>query len=342
MKRKKLFTGALLTVVLLSAFVGGGYAIFTDTESVRVTFQAGTIDIDVNGAEGYQTVILNPKDYDDWKPGDEAEWELDIHNKGSNKAWIQVYVYPGGNLWTCEGNPDCRPHYKWDYTGDWNMWVIEPSQKVELDLKVVFPQCAGNDCQGATGELMILVVAKQWRNKYQEYSCIALENKNTTTWMPVLDDGIEGIICYKVDQGKLLVDLNAYGLTEDAYYQLDFTGGDMNNPHDGACTTQDANLAGMVPGDLYSSGYWNWGTYLEATCNPIKGGEGVYNYAGVYGTVQAVGVGGSISYSGSLALPSGSYKGIGAHVKLIGGLPIPGTSWTVILSEMDYLSFTIP
>ena len=224
--------------------------------------------------------------------------------------------------------------------------MIENGKSVTLTLWVDFPQWVGNDYQRAQGDLLILVVGKQARNKYPDYSCIALENKGTVSpWLPQLDDNLEGIICYKPtgNAGELHVVVNAYGLKGDAYYQLDFTGGDMNNPHDGACTTQDSNLAGMVPGDLYSSGYWNWGTYLEGTCNPSKGGEGVWNYAGVYlGDAVRADASGVISYERTLTdLPAFTYQGIGAHVKEITGAH-PGTAWTVILSEMDYLSFTIP
>jgi predicted ribosomally synthesized peptide with SipW-like signal peptide len=361
MKSKRLLVGVLVIAVVIAAVTGGTYAIFTDTEAVHVKFEAGTIDIEVAGVDedGYAEFFLNPETFEDWKPGDYAEWELDIHNSGTNVAWINIYVYPTGHwddghpdLWTCETNPDCKPYYEWEELenpsgSDWNMWLLDHSQHLRYKLKVYFPQCAGNSCQGAQGDLLILVEAKQWRNKYPDpwgYSCVALEDKDPlNNHLPDLSNGLEGIICYKPtgNTGELDVVLNAYGLTPDAYYQLDLAGGDSNNPHDGACTAQDDALAGMMPGDLYSSGYWNWGTVLEATCNSASGGEGVWNYAGVYGDVQAD-ASGSISYQATLTgLPTGNYVGVGAHVKEITGTP-PGTGWTVILSEMDYLSFNVP
>jgi hypothetical protein len=92
--------------------------------------------------------------------------------------------------------------------------------------------------------------------------------------------------------------------------------------------------------DLYEAGYWNWGTFLEGACDPSSGGEGVWNYAGVYGGVVSDGVG-AISYADTLSgLPSGDYV-VKAHVKEIIGA-IPGTSWPVVLSEVDYIRFTIP
>lgn len=350
--RRKVLIGMLIAVAAIAAAIGGTYAIFTDTEATKITFEAGTIAIDINDAGEW---AMTPGEFDDWKPGDYEEWTLEITNSGTNKAWIQIYAYAGGDFWNCDGN--CSPFYDWEEVENlggegWNMWVLDPAEVLKYKLKVTFPQCAGNSCQGVHGELRILVVAKQWRNKYEEgYSCVALENKDAD-YLPNLGDGIEGIICYKPTgkPGELEVDVNAYGLTPDAYYQLDLTGGDSGNPHDGACTTQDGHLAGMVPGDLYSSGYWNWGTTLEASCNSAKGGEGVWNYAGVYGGVQAD-ASGSISWGDVLTgLPGHVYVGIGAHVKEIqdaAGNPVddgglPGQKWPVILSEMDYLTFTIP
>jgi predicted ribosomally synthesized peptide with SipW-like signal peptide len=346
MKRKTLITGSLLIAVLLSAAVGGAYAVFTDTEAMHVQFEAGTIDIALNGEDdAYQEFFLDPREdlaSDDWKPGDYIEWTFDIDNTGSNAAWIQMYVYPTGpwsedpkilDLWDIA-------EYEWDWNapGEWNQWVLQPGESMTMTLAVDFPQEAGNEWQGAQADLLILVVAKQWRNKLEEgYSCIALEDKSAPTWLPDLSNDLEGIICYKYEGGEMHVDLNAYGLEPGVYYQLDLTGGDVNNPIDGSCTTQDANLAGMAPGDLYTSGYWNWGTFLEASCNATNGGEGVFNYAGVYGDVQAD-ASGAISYGGTFTLPAGTYAGVGAHVKEIQG-EIPGNNWPVILSEMDYLSF---
>ena len=111
MKRKKLFTGALLTVVLLSAFVGGGYAIFTDTEYAHVRFEAGNINISLSG-EVATELYLNPEGFDDWKPGDYEEFELIITNEGSNDAWIQVYIYETPP-WT-QGRPNFWDVAEWD------------------------------------------------------------------------------------------------------------------------------------------------------------------------------------------------------------------------------------
>lgn len=347
MNRKRLVVAVLTSLMLLALLVGGTFAVFTDTESAHPKFKAGTINIALSG-EAYTTTFLNPTGFDDWKPGDHEDFELNIKNTGSNKAWIQIYIYETPP-WT-DGRANFWDAATWEveHTGDWNKWVLSPDENMQVKLVVDFPQSAGNEFQGAQGDLAILVVGKQWRNKLQDgYSCVALEDKPKPDYVPILDNDLEGILCYKVEGSNLLVDLNGYGLTPNAYYQLDLTGGDKNNPIDGACTAQDTRFAGMS-GDLYVAGYWNWGTVLEAVCNPSNGGEGVWNYAGVYGGVKADALG-RISFGGSFTMPAGAYQGVGAHVKEIqkngapaGEADLPGNGWPVILSEMDYISFTVP
>ena len=344
MKRKKLFTGALLTVVLLSAFVGGGYAIFTDTESTHVRFEAGTINISLSG-EVYEKLYLKPEGFDDWKPGDNEDFELNIKNVGNNKAWIQLYIYETPP-WT-EGRPNFWDVAEWGVTDDtnWNKWLLSPQETMQLKLWVDFPQWVGNDYQGAQGDLLILVVAKQWRNKFEEgYSCVALEDKDNK-WLPILGNELEGIVCYKVEGDKLLVDVNGYGLTPGEYYQLSLngTGGGPS------CSNfEDVSFAGMTS-SLYHSGWYHFdGMLLHSTCTE-DWHEGVYNFTGTDGEVKASSAG-SISWGGVVTgLPSGNYDKVKFLVKHITGYTDPppesgdyGTNWTPVLMEMDYLSFTIP
>jgi predicted ribosomally synthesized peptide with SipW-like signal peptide len=335
MTRKSIFVGGLLTLVLTAAVVGGSFAIFTDTESMHVKFEAGTIDIKVNGEEGYQEFFLKPDGSSDWKPGDHYVWPIDIYNKGNNKAWIQVYVYPTGP-WDGVKNFWDVATYKLD--GPEGMWGVDPWSHLDLTLTVDFPQSVNNDYQGAQADLLILVVAKQWRHKAEEgYSCIALENKDTTTWLPVLNDEIEGVVCVKPGSGTLDVEVNAYGLIPDKYYQLTLGG-------PGGCTSTDDGLAnsGLGP-NYYVRGYYNGNpALLEPTCGTP--GQGVYNYAGAEATntVQAD-ASGSISHSATITLPPGAYSGVSYVIKHDEGAPpVPTGPWTGVLMEMASFSFTIP
>jgi len=334
MRRKTLFTGALLTLVLLTAFIGGGYAIFTDTESMHVEFEAGKIDITLNGLEGYQEISLAPGTFDDWKPGDHMEWPITIHNKeSSNKAWIQVYVFPTGpwdegaaNLWDVATFSLKKP--------DWWNGKLGSGAQVNLTLVVDFPLSAGNKYQGAQGDLLILVVAKQWRNLMAEgWSCVALENKDTTNWLPILSDDIEGEVCYKTDSPLELV-VNAYGLEGGKEYQVTLNG-------TGVCTDTDEGIGGSPPEVNFKRGYWNYWSSppkLGTTCDSSEGskGMGVWNFGPnhPYGSVTS-NTDDSLSYMTSLDLPEGTYTGVKFLIKeTTAGFPS-------VLMETEPLNFII-
>jgi len=358
MKRKILLS--LLTIGAVVALVAGiTYAVFTDNAaSDDQFFSAGTVDIVVNEDEDdfFETTVH----MENMEPGDCATppQALNIHNAGTLPVhyWTWIYAtgpnpaYPSSpNVFGCDPNPNCNMQVWYDGPtgGDPPPYKLEPGETEALMLNACFPLCAGNNCQGATGYFRMFIHA--WQQSHLEgYTCIKMEDKAAPDWMPNPQTPAHGNICFKVVDGDsdgceddLHVIVNAYKLTPNACFQLDLTGGDMDDPNDGACTAQDDALAGM-PGDLYVSGYWNWGTYLEATCDSNKGGEGVWNYAGVYqpDAVCADDTG-AISYEGYLTglLPM-SYI-VKAHVKEITN-PWPGSAWTERLAEMDYLQFTIP
>jgi predicted ribosomally synthesized peptide with SipW-like signal peptide len=342
MTRKSIFVGGLLTLVLTAAVVGGSFAIFTDTDSAHVKFEAGTIEIDVSG-DVFTETYLNPDGFDDWKPGDYDEFSLIIDNTGSNKAWIQLYIYETPP-WDEE-----RPNF-WDVAdwginppGDWNEWVLAPKETMVLNLWVDFPQWVGNDYKGAQGDLLILVVAKQWRHKFGEYHCVALEDKDDS-WLPILGNPLEGIVCYKVEGDKLLVDVNGYGLIPGEYYQLSLNGTGGGPSCD---NFEDVSFAGMTTSLYHSGWYYFDGMLLHSTCD-LSWHEGVYNFTGTEGEVQA-NASGSISWGGEVTgLPSGEYNKVKFLIKHITGYVDPppgpgdyGTNWAPVLMEMDYLSFTI-
>ena len=348
MRNRTLFGSLLLVGVMIAALAGGSYAIFTDTESAHVKFEAGSIDIALSG-EVYTETYLNPDGFDDWKPGDHDEFELNITNL-DNKAWIQIYIYETPP-WT-EGRANFWDVAEWDviHSGTWNQWVLGKNETMQVKLSVDFPQWVGNDYEGAQGDLLILVVAKQYRNKFEEgFSCVALENKDAN-FLPILGDDLEGIVCYKVVGDELLVDVNGYGLIPGEYYQLA-----LNGPGGGPTCDNfvDVSFAGMDT-SLYHSGWYQYNPGQLAPSCTASWNEGVWNFIGTDGEVQAMdpdndGLG-SISWGGVLTgLPDGDYEKVKFVVKLIdgyaGAAPAHadhGTSWTPVLVEMDYLSFTIP
>jgi predicted ribosomally synthesized peptide with SipW-like signal peptide len=349
MTRKSFFVGGLLTLILTAAVVGGSFAIFSDNvASDDQEFTAGTVDIVVNNDpdDFFETTVHMTN----MEAGDCSEQTLTVRNEGTLPVNLWKWIYSWGDIFSCDPNPDCDMDVAMTFVAgshpDGEGYIASKADNgwEEYKLKACLPLCAGNNCQGGTGGIRLFFHAVQESN-LPGYECVKLEDKASPDWLPDPTTPAHGNVCYKAidtdSNGKtdaLHIVTNAYGLTSDADFQIDLTGGNKWDP-DGPCTTQDAALAGMS-GDPYTSGYWNTGPFLEATCT-LGTGEGVWNYAGVYGGVHSDGSG-AISYEATLTgLPAMSYI-VKTQVKEIGGLPpFPGSSWTVVLSGLDYLSFTI-
>lgn len=336
---RRIVGSLLIITAVLAAFGAITFAVFSDNVgSDMQEFAAGTVDINVNAQQNNFSTDL---DMDNMEAGDCSSDEFVVTNTGSLAVDLWNWTYTYGDIFSCDPNPECNMDVSMSLADDSDALpnhLDENGGSETYDVEACLPLCAGNGCQATTGKVRFYFHAVQESN-LEGYECVKLEDKGPPTWFPKPLTPPHGNLCYKVDGSDLEVVVNAYGLTNDTNFQLDLTGGDMNDQEDGACTTQDDNLAGMSS-DPYVAGYWNWGTVLEGSCNPSNGGEGVWNYAGVFGGVSSDGTG-AISYSATLSgLPADSYV-VKAHVKEIIGTP-PGTAWPVVLSEVDYIRFTIP
>jgi hypothetical protein len=384
MTRKILFS-LLVIGAVVAAFGAITYAIFSDNIASDVQeFAAGTVNIEIYANEAwYEELFDTTLDMDNMEPGDCSEQLVVVHNKGSLPVdlwnWIYTWHVPSGppdppNIFNCDPNPACNMKVWKEFVSDDfdqndeklypDCDLMPPAERnpgvnclvggehETWRLKACLPLCAGNSCQGGTGQMRIFFHAVQQSN-LDGYECVKLEDKGPPDWIPDPTTLPHGNVCYKaIDTGTngltdaLHIIVNAYGLKGNADFQLALDGGDTNDPHDAGCTGQDDDLASMCgsPRDLYTCGYWNWGaSNLSDTCQASNGGEGVWNYAGVYGGVHSDGTGasdGTISYDATLSgLPARTYT-VKANVKEITGAP-PGTAWTSVLTGLDYLQFTI-
>jgi len=345
---RKILLSVLVIGALLVAVAGITMAVFSDNEaSDDQFFTAGTVNIevgeDVDPEDGLFDTTL---DMPNMEAGDCEEQIIRVSNVGTLDVNLWNWIYTSGDIFSCDPNASCNMTVTKEFWAeqdppDGTQEFIPSGGWEEYKLKACLPLCAGNDCQGDSGEMRMFFHAVQDSN-LEGYECVKLEDKDAPDWIPDPTTPAHGNVCYKVDGSDLEVVLNGYSLTPLANFQLALDGGDTNDGEDAGCTTQDANLLSMSP-DIYVAGYWNWGTYLEQpNCLPNNGGEGVWNYAGVYsGDAVTAGGTGSISYAGTLSgLPGGSYV-VKANVKEVTGA-LPGTVWTGVLSGLDYLRFTIP
>jgi len=343
---RKIFLSLLVIAAVVAAIGLVTFAIFSDNiASDQQDFAAGSVDIQVNGEEAnFETTLDMPN----MEPGDCEEQTLHVFSNSTLPIFLQNWIYTKGDIFACDPNPDCNMKVWKEYQGDDGDGIQEslvPGETEDWLLKACLPLCAGNSCQLKSGFFNLFFHAYQQSNM-EGFECVKLEDKDKTFWMPNPLTPPHGTLCYKVvDDGPdtdtcqdLRIVVNAYGLSGGQNFQLDVTGGDTNDAWNPGCQPLDDLLKGMST-DLFVSGYWNWGSTLEATCVAGNGGEGVFNYAGVYGGVQSD-ASGNLSYDATFGgWPVGSYQ-LKSHVKEIGGAP-PGTSWTEVLAEMDYLKFDI-
>lgn len=156
MSIKKKFGMALATTALGAMLIGGGtFALFSDTATNEGnTFTAGTVAIDA-GQNG--TVFTGALYIDNMAPGDRETGKLTITNNGSLKAFAKVSDYAGtGDLFGGD--------YPVQIILDDSFIVLDPGDSATLDVEYYFPIEAGNEYQGAEGQVDFEVQAVQYRN----------------------------------------------------------------------------------------------------------------------------------------------------------------------------------
>ncbi len=361
MNRKVLFS-VMVIAALLALIAGVTYAVFTDQAMSDIeVFSAGTVDIVVDNEvdDDFATTFheANFSMGTGWAPGDQTSQTITIDNTGTLDVIYTVYLdydYNPGDIWRCD--PNGYNLHVWTTPTDTG--VIASGNNVQVTLNAEMPLAAGNDCQGATGDLRVTVHAVQQRNIDPDFTCVKLVYKDglndwlpygpgNTPGTPVYWQGQHGNVCYKPDgSGALRVITNAYDLTKGAYYQLALNGQGATCP--GTWESQQFDGLGV---DLYHSG-WSSGvtTALTGSCsNPWD--EGVYNFEGTDGELQADGTLGDFSSDVTITgLPNGTYNDVKFIVKEITGHTAApgapshtdhGTNWQPMLMEIRALNFTI-
>jgi predicted ribosomally synthesized peptide with SipW-like signal peptide len=371
--RRRILFGVITIVALVAIVAGATYAVFSDQVMSDIqTFSAGTVDIDVNGQDH---MFVTTFDLTDMEPGESSSQVITINNTGSLAVNYEVYVdygYDPDDLFHCDGANSLQAWASPNTGGP-----IASEGNASVTLQALLPLAAGNNCQDKSGKLRVTVHAVQ-ASELDGFICMKLVYKDEYSdppWIPYGDSdsqywdppdhrwmpnpvgsppvGQHGNLCYKVESGQLHVVVNAYGLTPSAYYQLS-----LNGP--GGCSTFEDTTFATMTGDLYHSGWWvGPPDYLASSCGGVDWHEGVYNFYGTDGELQADGLGNiSLDYTiGSEVgtdplkppLPNGTYNNVKFIVKEIhgysGSAPSHtdhGNAWWPLLMEIRQLNFQIP
>lgn len=364
MRRKSVLVGALLTVVLIAAFAVGAYAIFTDqVQSDLQEFQAGDVNITVDDEDDGFVTTFHEASFSmgtGWAPGDHTSQKITIDNKGSLDVIYTVYLdyeYNPGDIWRCDPNGNNLHVWSTPDTG-----VIAAGGTKYVTLHAEMPLAAGNACQDKEGDLIVTVHAVQRRNIGSNFTCVKLVYKDSSTnWRPYGPEdpisgnwqGQHGNVCYQVDSGNnLRVVVNAYDLTPNAYYQLALNG-------QGGCSNPESNTFAGLGTSLFHSGWSNGSLGALSGICVNSWDEGVYNFVGTDGELQADANGdfsvdytidGSNPYGSALsAKPYNNVKFIVKEIQDASGNPYApslggpyGSKWQPMLMEIRTLNFTIP
>lgn len=360
MFRKALYSLLIIGAVLL-AFGAITYAVFSDNiPSDDQFFTAGTVDMTVNEQdEAFETTL----DMDNMEPGDCSTQEVMVRNEGTLPInlwnWIYTWHEDGAspNVFSCDPNPDCNmsvaktlidnPDGKEEY--------IPAGSYEKYELEACLPLCAGNGCQGGSGNMRMFFHAVQASN-LDGWDCVKLMYKEAPLWLPDPSIPAHGNKCYQAASDDGLVDfvVNGYELSVDMPLQIMLNG-------TGGCSDGDKLIAGdfdmdgvVEPGDgepwdPYYRGFYNEGGALSQTCDPSKAGEGVYAiaYGGSYGSSPdpAAITDGSGNFSGQWTADFGDPCAQGVSSLTAKFLVKQDKSpWLEELDELDFqqIEFTCP
>lgn len=156
MSLKKKISGAVVATALGAALIGGGsYALFSDTAvNAGNTFTTGGVTIeDVTNNPAIKATLY----YANLAPGDSETYQVKIKNTDTLDAWVKVsevtktgVLFSGANQLVIPENTE---------------EILIPAGKERVfNFSYEFPQDAGNEYQGAEGEMTINFQAVQAKN----------------------------------------------------------------------------------------------------------------------------------------------------------------------------------
>jgi len=230
--------------------------------------------------------------------------------------------------------------------------ILGESDRIWLVMDVHLQMETPNDYQGDTCTFTVEAIMTQLGAPppIASGNKIILENKDTTTWLPKLGDGIWGIVEYNTS--SLTLDLHCVGLPASTNMQVSLYGCDVNLTYfPGVTQTVYEELASALGAQSYESppksptgfgvnfvrGYYTTGPNLTDTW--AANGQGVYNIAqgtggasfGGYDPAPQTTAGGELDDNiTTTGLPVGDYMFIKVLIKEDGG------SYDVHLMEKDF------
>lgn len=151
---------SLATVGALSALITGAtFALFTaSTENENNTFTAGTVRL------GEVTGFTCDVSTDNLAPGDSGECTVSVTYSGSLDAWIGVDYSVDGDLFAGRDPMLVSFDGGYDFEGAYVLGKYSDGESATVTVEYHFPITAGNEYQGASGDIELSFKAVQARN----------------------------------------------------------------------------------------------------------------------------------------------------------------------------------
>lgn len=156
---KRLLASVATTAALSALIAGATFALFTDTaENSGNTFTAGTVSL------GELTPFTcDISDVDNLAPGDSGQCTVSVQYRGSLDAFVGVDVEASGALF--EGDtPIVYQISAPKVDGTYVLGEFSNGEDATVTIDWTFPLEAGNEYQGATGQIDLTFKAVQSRN----------------------------------------------------------------------------------------------------------------------------------------------------------------------------------
>lgn len=172
MKKKVIVSAALSAALMLAGAVGGTFAWFTSESKTDVNITAGKVNISsvVSDLKTYSlgveqeagkfenggTAVLNEQTItlDKMTPGDKVTFKIKVTNNSDVRIKYRVAFSKTGDL---------AGALQGAVTGGASEWTILEvgSEDINLEASIEMPETAGNEYQGKTGQVTVLVEAVQ-------------------------------------------------------------------------------------------------------------------------------------------------------------------------------------
>ncbi|MFZ5822978.1 MAG: TasA family protein [Bacillota bacterium] len=156
---------SLLAIAMVSLVVSAAsFALFSaQSANVDNTFTAGTVTL--------ETPSLNIVDVYNIAPGDSGTMNYSIEYSGSLDAWIGIDTASSGDLFTCDGGghftidlQDAAMNSYSANAADQVVGIYSQGDTLDLTVNWALALAAGNDCQGDSATMQLMVKAVQSKN----------------------------------------------------------------------------------------------------------------------------------------------------------------------------------